>query len=233
MTLLPRLGLGMLAALALSACEQAASPTTVPPTPLPVSTPAPTATPIPTPPPPPALALDQVGAVASPGGFSAFAVINNPTAQTALEVKVEIAELDARGQVVTRRAGSIPRIGAGQREAVAIAFPVGRTLPAQFSGSIAEVRWVSDSSPDLTQVASASFVQDARTPSVRVHVINNGQGPARVILVAVCWDGAGHIRGGGTRTASVGPGVAGHDVTVPVWIATVPVRCDGYGISVG
>jgi hypothetical protein len=174
-----------------------------------------------------------VGAASSPSGFTAFAVISNPSAQTALSVQVEIAEVDAHGQVVMKRAGSIPRIGAGQREAVAVNFPVGRSLPAQFSASIGGVRWSSDASPDIAQVANATFVQDARTPSVRVHVVNNGSAATRVILVAVCWDAAGNIRGGGTRTASIGPGVAGHDVTVPVWIATVPARCDGYGISVG
>jgi hypothetical protein len=219
-------------ALVLTACQQAASPPTVPPTRLAVSTPSPTPTPVPTAVPASALALDQVGAAASPSGYTAFAVISNPTPQTALEVKVEIAELDGHGQVVMRRGGSISRIGAGQREAVAIAFPVGRALPAQFSGRIGDVRWVSDSTPDMAQVASASFVQDARTPTVRIHVVNNGTAPASVILVAVCWDGDGAIRGGGTRTATVGPGAEGHDVPVAVWIATVPTRCDGYGITV-
>ena len=233
MTSLPRLGLAMLAALALSGCQQAASPATVQSTRPSVSIPIPTATPIPTASPEPVLALDQVGAAASPSGFTAFAVVNNPTEQTALEVNVEITELDGRGQVVTRRGGSIARIGAGEREAVAVAFPVGRALPAQFTGRIGDVRWIAASSPDIAQVASASFVQDARTPTVRVHVVNNGPSAARLILVAVCFDGDGNIRGGGTRTATVSPGADGHDVTVAVWIATVPTHCDGYGIAVG
>ncbi|HXN00266.1 MAG TPA: hypothetical protein VN973_00065 [Candidatus Dormibacteraeota bacterium] len=224
--------IAMLFAFALSACQQAASPTTVLPTTLPVSTPSPATTPVPTPPPAPALALDQVGAAASPSGFSAFAVVSNPTAQTALEVTVEIAELDGRGQVVMRRGGTIPRIAAGQREAVAVAFPVGRILPAQFSGRIGDVRWISETSPEIAQVTGASFSQDARTPTVRIHVVNNGQGAARMILIAVCWDAAGNIRGGGSRTITVGPGAEGLDVTVAVWIATVPTRCDGYGITV-
>jgi hypothetical protein len=233
-TSLPRLGLGILATLALAACQQATlpSPTALQPTRPPATAPPPPPTPVPTPTPAPALALDKVGAAASPNGFTAFAVVSNPTVQTALEVKVEIAELDGHGQVVMRRGGSISRIGAGQREAVAIAFPMGRTLPAQFSGSIGGVRWVADSSADIAQVVSASFVQDARTPTVRIHVVNNGSGAARVILVAVCWDGDGAIRGGGTGTAMVGPGAEGHDVTVAVWIAAVPTRCDGYGITV-
>jgi hypothetical protein len=195
--------------------------------------PGPSPTPVATAAPALALALDQVGASATPSGFAAFAVINNPTVQTALEVKVEIAELDAHAQVVMRRAGTIPRIGPGHREALAVAFPVGRALPAQFSASIGAVRWSADSSPDVAQVVGASFVQDARTPTVRLHVINNGQAPARMILVAVCWDGAGSIRGGGTRTTTVAPGAEGHDVTLAVWIAAVPTRCDGYGITVG
>jgi len=225
--------IAFLLALALSACQQAGSPATVSPTRLVVSTPVPTATPVATAPAAPVLALDQVGAAASPSGFIAFAVINNPTEQTALEVKVEITELDRRGQVVTQRGGSIARIGAGQREAVAVAFPVGRALPAQFTGRIGDVRWIAANSPDIAQVASASFVQDARTPTVRVHLVNTGPSAARVILVVVCFDGDGSIRGGGTRTATVTPGADGHDVTVAVWIATVPTHCDGYGITVG
>jgi len=229
-----RLGLGILAALVLAACQQATSPPaeSVKPVSSPVSTPKPAPTPEPTPTPAPRLALDNVGAAASPSGFTAFAVISNPTAQTALSVHVEIAEVDTHGQVVMRRAGSIPRIGAGQKEAVALNFPMGRSLPGQFSGSIGEVRWISDSAPDIAQVVSAGFVQDARTPSVQVHVVNNGQASARMVLIAVCWDAAGNIRGGGSRTAMVGPGVAGHDLTITVWIATVPARCDGYGITV-
>ena len=228
-----RLALGMLAAVVLAACQQAASPpaASARPTRVAVSTPSPT--PVPTPTPAPALALDKVGAAASPNGFTAFAVISNPTPQTAIDVNVEIAELDASGQVVMRRGASIPRIGAGTREAVAAAFPMGRTLPAQFSGSLGAVRWTSDSSADTAEVASASFVQDARTPSVQIHVVNHGQGPARVILIAVCWDGVGNIRGGGSRTSVVAPGGGGHDVMVAVWITTVPARCDGYGITVG
>jgi hypothetical protein len=217
-------------ALALSACQQA-TPTIAQPTQLPLSTPSATATPIATASAAPALALDQVGAAASPSGYTAFAVINNPTALTALDVKVEIAELDAHGQVVTRKSASISRIRAGEREAVAVAFPVGRALPDQFSGSIGEVRWSPDSAPAIARVASASFVQDARTPTVRIHMVNSGQGAVRVILVAVCRDGDGTIRGGGSRTAIVPPGAEGHDVMVAVWIATVPTACDGYGIT--
>jgi hypothetical protein len=229
MTVLSRLALGTLAAVWLAGCQQAALPlpTSVPPTRTAVTSPPPTATPAAT----ANLTLDKVGAASSPSGYTAFAVVSNPTAQTARDVKVEIAELNASGQVLMHRGGSIQRIGAGQREALAVTFPVGRTLPAQFSGTIGDVRWSTDSSPEIAQVAGASFVQDARTPTVRVHVVNNGQGPARMILVAVCWDGAGNIRGGGTRTTTVAAGADGHDVTVDVWIVAVPTRCDGYGVA--
>jgi hypothetical protein len=52
-----------------------------------------------------------------------------------------------------------------------------------------------------------------------------------MIPVAVCWDDAGNIRGGGTRTATVAAGQDGHDVNVAVWIVAVPTRCDGYGVT--
>jgi hypothetical protein len=179
----------------------------------------------------PALALEKVGASASASGFLAFAVIANPSGQTALDVKVEIVALSSTGQALARRTGSISRIAPGQREAVALAFPVGRTLPAKFSGSIAAVNWSSDIAADLAEVAGASFVQDARTPEVLVHLVNHGQGAGRVSVTAVCWDAAGNIRGGGTRTLMVGPEAQGHDVTIQVALSTVPASCDAFGVS--
>jgi hypothetical protein len=52
-----------------------------------------------------------------------------------------------------------------------------------------------------------------------------------MVVIAVCWDGAGEIRGGGSLTATVGPDAQGHDLTVAVSIATVPASCDAYGVS--
>jgi len=226
--------LGIAALVVLTACEQATSPpqsVAVKPTPAPVSTPHGTPTPTPTPRPAPALAVEKVGASASSSGFMAFAVIANPSDQTALDIKVDISALSSTGQALARRTGSIPRIGPGQREAVALPFPVGRTLPAQFSGSIAGVRWSADEAAEVAQVAGVTFVQDARTPGVRVHLVNHGQGADRVLVTAVCWDAAGNIRGGGTRTVMVGPEAQGHDVTIQVSLSTVPASCDAFGVS--
>jgi hypothetical protein len=219
-------------ALALTACQQAPSavlPTRTPAAAAPRSTPTPT--PTPTPKPAPLLAVEKVGASASSFGFMAFAVIANPSDQTALDVKVDISALSGTGQQLARRTGSIPRIEPGKREAVALAFPVGRTLPAQFSGSVAAVRWSADAAADVAQVAGASFVQDARTPEVRVHLVNHGQGADRVLVTAVCWDASGNIRGGGSRTVTVGPEAQGHDVTIQVALSAVPASCDAFGVS--
>ena len=231
---LPRLrtaGWGLGVALLLTACQQA-PPSAVHPTRTPVIT-APRSTPTPTPTtrPAPALAVEKVGASASAGGFLAFAVIANPSDQTAVDVKVDISALGGGGQQLARRTGTISRIGPAGRGAVALAFPVGRTLPAQFSGSIVSVHWSLDASADLAQVTGTSLEQDARTPDVRVHLINHGQGPDRVLLTAVCWDAAGNIRGGGSRTVTVGPEAEGHDVTIQVALSTVPSRCDAFGVS--
>jgi hypothetical protein len=196
-----------------------------------ITAPSSTATPAPTPTPAPSLSVQKVGASASASGFLAFAVIANPSGQTALDVKVEITAVNDRGQALSKRTGSISRIAPGHREAVALAFPVGKTLPAQFSGSITSVHWSAEQTADVAEVAGASFVQDARTPSVRVHVVNHGQGATRMVVIAVCWDGAGEIRGGGSLTATVGPDAQGHDLTVAVSIATVPASCDAYGVS--
>jgi len=80
-------------------------------------------------------------------------------------------------------------------------------------------------------VAGASFIQDARTPAVRVHLVNHGQGADRVLVTAVCWDAAGNIRGGGTGTVTVGPQAQGQDVTIQVALSAVPASCDAFGVS--
>jgi hypothetical protein len=215
----------------LTACQPANSTSTVPPTSSPVARRA-TPTPAPTPTPPLALVVQKVGAVATPSGFTAFAVVDNPSGQTAMAVNVQITALGPGGQVLTRRSGTIPRIAPGEREAMALGFPVGRTLPVQFTGSVIGVRWTPASTSDTARVASSSFVQDARTPSVRVHLVNTGVSAARLAVTAVCWDGTGNIRGGGSRTVMVGPDARGHDVVIEVAISTVPARCDSYGITV-
>ena len=216
----------------LSACEQA-QPSAIQPTRTPVSsTPRGVPTSTPTARPAPALAVEKVGAAASAGGFMAFAVISNPSDQTAVDVKVDISALSSSGQSLAHRTGSIPRIGPGRREAVGLAFPLGKTLPAKFSAGIATVHWSADQPAEVVEVAGASFEQDARTPDVRVHLVNHGNGADRVLVTAVCWDAAGNIRGGGSRTVMVGPEAPGHDVTIQVAISTVPASCDAFGVSV-
>lgn len=208
-------------------------PSAVQPTPTPViSTPRPGPTITPTARPAPALAVEKVGAAASAGGFMAFAVISNPSDQTAVDVEIDIDAQSSSGRSLAHRSGSIAWIGPGKREAVAMAFPVGKTLPARFSAGIATVHWNADQPAELVEVVGASFEQDARTPDVRVHLVNHGSGADRVLVTAVCWDAAGNIRGGGTRTVMVGPEAQGHDVTIQVAISAVPARCDGFGVSV-
>src|SRR2546423_4711241 len=212
----------------LSACQPAnMTPSAVQPTKSPLAQ-RPTPTPVPTPTPAPALAVEKVGAVATPGGFTAFAVVNNPSGQTAMAVSVQIAAIGPGGQVLNRRSGTIARIGPGHSEAVALAFPVGRTLPTQFSGSVASVQWSADALAEGAEVANTSFLQDARTPSVQVHLVNSGQRAARVAVTAACWDGAGNIRGGGRRTGNGGAHAGGDDVGVEVGISAGAARCGGF-----
>ena len=224
-------GLVVAASALLTACEPANSPSagvhqTASPSKSPraVSTPAPPA--------PLALAVEKVGAVATPSGFTAFAVINNPSGQTAMDVKIQMSAVGPGGQVLTRRSGGIRRIGAGQRDAVAVSFPVGRTLPIQFVASIPGVRWIADDTPtDVAQVAAADFLQDAGMPGVRVHLVSHAQRAIPVSVTAVCWDSAGNIRGGGTRTVMVGPEAQGHDSVIAVAVSAVPTRCDAYAVT--
>ena len=224
-------GLVVVATALLTACEPANSSSSgaLQPTQSPSNTPRATATPAPTP--PPALTVEKVGAVATPSGFMAFAVIDNPSGQTAMDVKIQISAVGPGGQVLTRRSGGIPRIGPGQRDAVAVPFPVGRTLPTQFVASIPSVSWSADGTTDVAQVAGANFLQDARTPGVRVHLVSHAPRAIAVSVTAVCWDSAGNIRGGGSRTVMVGPEAQGHDATVAVAVSAVPTRCDAYAVT--
>ena len=220
-------------ALLLTACQQAVSPAA--PTRNPERAAASAAASVVQPPPSPSavptLVVERVGASASPRGFSAFAVVSNPSDLRATEVAVDITAVDSNGATLARRTGRIAHITPGQREAVSVGFPVGRTLPSAFKGAVASVKWDSDASAELLEVAAATFVQDARTPSVRVHLIDHAPGAIRAALTAVCWDGAGNIRGGGTGTLAVAPGNQGTDFTLAVSIATVPVRCDAFGLT--
>lgn len=231
-----RLRVGLMAAVAgtllLAACQQAPTSTAASSRPAHSSAPArssptPSASPTST----PALALDHVGATASPSGFLALAVISNPSGMTALNVTVEISALDASGGAMTRRSGTIQRIAPESRGAIALPFPVGRTLPSRFDATIKSVQWIADGQPDAAQVTAASFQQDARTPTVVAHVVTQGPSADRVLLTAVCWDGAGAIRGGGSRTVTVPPGVQGHDEAIEVAISTLPARCDVFDVS--
>jgi hypothetical protein len=223
------LGLAV-ALMLLTACETAPS-SVARPSASSSSKPRSTPTAVSTPTPVPALAIEKVGAAASPSGYLAFAVINNPSGQEAIDVKVEIAAVNGAGQAMTRRSATIPRIGPGQREAAALAFPVGPTLPARFTGKVTSVRWSANTAEEDARVAGARFLQDARTPSVRVHLVNDGQRAVRMGVTAVCWDAAGNIRGGGTDTVAVGPDAKGHDATISVFISTVPTRCEAFGVS--
>jgi hypothetical protein len=107
--------------------------------------------------------------------------------------------------------------------------------PVSAAAMAAYQSWVSPhgGGADLAEVTGASFAQDARTPTVLVHVVNHGQAAEHVQLTAVCWDGAATIRGGGSRSVMVGPEPQGHDEAIPVAISTQPARCDVYGISLG
>jgi hypothetical protein len=224
------LGVVALSAALLVACQPANTGSAIQPTASPVRLPksSPSATPTPA---APVLAVDKVGAVATPGGFLAFAVLSNPSTQMASDVKVQISAVAANGRVLTQRTGTLRHMSPNQREAVAVPFPVGASLPAQFTGRVISVQWSADGEPDAAQVAGTRFLQDARTPSVRVHLVNSGPSAARLAVTAVCWDGAGNIRGGGSQTVTVGPNPQGHDVTIQVAISTIPARCDAFGTT--
>src|SRR5256714_15303826 len=85
-----------------SACQPAnMTPSAVQPTKSPVAQ-RPTPTPVPTPTPAPSLAVEKAGAVATPGGFTAFAVVNNPSGQTAMPGNGPLAPIGPGGRALNR-----------------------------------------------------------------------------------------------------------------------------------
>ena len=145
---------------------------------------------------------------------------------------MEISSLDGRGVTLFKRSGRIPAISPGAREALELPFPLGRSLPANFIGSITGVTWLGEPQPQSVEVTAASFLEDARTPAVRVHLLDHAGNAIQVSITVVCWDGAGNIRGGGTRALRLDPAPQGTDASVSVAVSTIPLRCDGYAVRV-
>ena len=189
---------------------------------------SPSAAPIPTPVP---TLTTRVGAVASPSGFLALAVIDNGSLEDAINVRIQISALDASGRLLMRRQGSIARVGSQRQAAIALTFPVPAVLPSRFVGAVTAVDWRAPTADDAVQVSSSTLVENAQTPSVLLHLIKSGHAAARVTLTAICWDAAGNIRGGGSRALTIGPDSNTRDVSVSVSISAVPSRCDAYSVT--
>jgi hypothetical protein len=80
-------------------------------------------------------------------------------------------------------------------------------------------------------VVDATFVQDPRTPTVRVRLANHATVTEKVSVTAICLDAAGAVRGGGTSIVNVAASASGQDAFVPVSIPVVPSTCQGYALA--
>lgn len=178
------------------------------------------------------LTVDKVGASVSPSGFIAFALVSNPSSRAAADVAVQISAVTASGSELTHASGTIVRIDPSTTQAVAVRLPDTPPTPSAFKASITGNQWLDAGSPaEPIQVVNAAFVQDPRTPTVRVRVANHATAVTKASIVAVCLDEAGAVRGGGSAVVSVAASASGQDAFVPVSIPVVPASCQGYALA--
>ncbi|MDQ6885035.1 MAG: hypothetical protein M3077_12520 [Candidatus Dormibacteraeota bacterium] len=179
-----------------------------------------------------ALVVEHVGASASPTGFFAFALLSNPSTQAAADVKIDITSVDSSGRVLARGSGTIRQIDPGHKQALAVRIAMTRILPTAFRGTVSGNRWLeAGNAADPTEVMSAVFVQDPRTPSVRVRIANHASQPERAAITAICFDDSGQLRGGGTTSAHLPASAGGQDAWVAVSIPVVPASCEAYALA--
>jgi hypothetical protein len=232
--LITRLAAGLLVS-----CAFLVSCSNPPASPAPTRTPTPTAVPVQITPTPTLsgadlpLTVGGVGASVSPsGGFVAFALISNPSSRVASEVTIEIAAVTASGAQLAHASGTIARIDPSTTQAVSVRLPDTPPTPSAFKASLTGNQWLdAGSPPEPIQVVNAAFVQDPRTPTVRVRVANHAAAVTKANIIAVCLDEAGAVRGGGSAVVSVAASASGQDTFVPVSIPVVPASCQGYALA--
>ena len=180
----------------------------------------------------PALLVEKTGAAAAPGGFMAFALVANPSKQTAADVVIEIRALGTSGSTISRATGHINRIEPALKQALAVRIPPGRQLPATFDARVMNVRWLTDENASQpVEVVSTDFVQDPLIPSARVRLLNHASSQERATVTVVCLDASGDIRGGGTMSITVGASTRVQDVSVSLSVPVQPAHCDAYSLT--
>lgn len=221
-----------LLALLVSACEAPARSSTAPSASLSPTIARSVASPTATARPSPAAALlvvEKTGAALGPAGFMVFALVDNPSSQTASAVAVAVQAKDASGRLLGKNSGRIARIGAGQKQAIGLRVAVpSRAIPATFEAAVTGVTWLESGAAELVEVVDAAFAQDPKLPSVMVRLVNHAASPERATVTAVCFDDAGDIRGGGVRTVAIGAAAAGVDVQIAVTLPVTPATCEAF-----
>ena len=176
-----------------------------------------------------ALVVEKTGAALGPAGFMVFALIANPSNQTAAAVSVAVQAKDANGRVLGKSSGQIPQIGPGRKQAIGLRVTVpAQAIPTTFDAAITGFSWREVGASDLVEVVDAGFAQDPKLPSVRVRLVNHATSPERATVTAVCFDDAGEIRGGGTSTLAVGASSSGTDFRIAVTLAVTPANCEAF-----
>ena len=173
--------------------------------------------------------MEKTGAALGPAGFMVFALVDNPSAQTASAVAVAVQAKDASGRLLGKNSGQIAQIRPGHKQAIGLHVTVpARAIPATFEATITGVRWRESGAGELVEVVEAAFADDPKLPAVRVRLVNHAGSPERASVTAVCFDDAGQIRGGGAQIVSMGASPAGVDVQIAVSLPVTPASCQAF-----
>ena len=173
--------------------------------------------------------VEKTGAALGAAGFMAFALVDNPSSQTATAVAVAVQAKDAGGRLLGRSTGRIGRIDPGHKQAIGLRVAVpSRATPAKFDAAVTEVTWLDSGAAQLVEVVGAAFAQDPKLPSVTVRLVNHAASAERATVTAVCFDDVGDIRGGGVRTVAIGAAAAGVDFQIAVTLPVTPSRCEAF-----
>ncbi len=223
---------GVLLTLVLSGCQAPARSSTAPSASISAAGSRSATSPVTTASPSPAagsLVVEKTGAALGPAGFMVFALVDNPSAQTASAVAVTVQAKDASGRLLGKNSGQIAQIRPGHQQAIGLRVTVpARAVPATFDATVTGATWGESAVGEVVEVVEAAFAQDPKLPAVRVRLVNHAGTAERASVTAVCFDDAGQIRGGGAQTVSMGASPAGVDVQIAVTLPVTPASCEAF-----
>jgi len=175
-----------------------------------------------------------VGASVADQGMIAVAVIKNPdTDRAGGSVTVTFTATSQNGQPTVTGQALLGVLGAGETLAVSAALAVpGNDQVGDVTALAVATAALPLSPPSALTSSGARFIGDAHTVEVDASLANAGGSAANTVAVAVCYDAAGTIVGGGEIRVTLPP--AGQAaVRIPVSVANAPARVSVFVHSAG